>query len=213
VDLFLKEFSIKLGSKPHSVPKFTINDPNILNEIRLGNSKAINDIKPALMGMIRKRLHAHRLNSRELRETLFTDIYLDLNKKKSRIVLTVGPAEFLSGMVEILIKKYVVSSKRILLDADRMNEFPDLESLDKDEVQSLVWLKLLPFVLKLPRKSRDLVLRLHDEVTSEKICKEMGFKNENTLNSRKSQTKLKLKEMIERSTGNEWLKSKLNKTK
>jgi DNA-directed RNA polymerase specialized sigma24 family protein len=204
---------VKFGSKPNSVPKFTINDPNILNEIRLGNSKAVNDIKPELIKMIRKKLSTHRLNSRELRETIFTDIYLDLFNKKRPIVLTVGPAEFLSGMVERLIKKYVVSSKLILLDADKMNEFPDSESLDKDEVGSLLWLKLLPFVLKLPRKSRDLVLRLHDEVSSEQICKEMGFKNENTLNSRKSQTKLKLKRMIERSSGNEWLKSKLKKTK
>jgi len=209
VDLVQRDVFAKFGKKPYPLAQLNINDPDILDAIRLGNREALKIITPALTQLIKTKLYHHGLNTREIRDTIFSDVFLDLHKKEYPIVLKQSPMEFLSGMVDVLIKRYVMPSKLVLLDNEIMSHFPDLENMEEKETLNILWLKIQPFLLKLPGKSRDLMIHIHDGQSILQICKELSFKDERTFYSRKSQSIFKLKKLIERSTGNHWLKKKL----
>jgi len=200
---------IKFGFKPYRLTKLKEIDPNILDAVRSGDLEALKILTPYLKLLIKNKLYYHGLNTREIRDSIFTDIFLDLKKKEHTIILKEGPMEYLGGMVEFLIKRYVEHSKLVLLDNDIMGQFPDTGNMEEPEHLSILWLKLQPFLLKLPRKSRDLLFRIHDGQSMEQICQESDLKDERTLYTRKSQSISKLKKILEASSGNEWLKKKL----
>jgi len=145
------------------------------------------------------KLDSKELSARVINELTFQNIPENIN---------CPPLAYLYGIAKnIVCQEYKKTGKEIPFDSQQMDSFchPDSPDDEKDILKERTWI----FIAQLPESCRNLLEEFYVSDNISEIAQRLGYKNSDTVYSRKQQCIEKLMDLIEKS--DPWLAEKLKK--
>jgi len=147
------------------------------------------------------KLDSRELSARVINELTFKNIPENID---------CPPLAYLYGIAKnIVCQEYRKTGKEIPFDSLHMDRYhhPDLPLEEKDIIRERTWI----FIAQLPESCRKLLEEFYTTDNISEIAQRLGYKNSDTVYSRKQQCIKKLTDLIEKF--DPWLADKINKKK
>lgn len=172
-------------------------DPDILNQIREGDEKALNKVKGPLKGIAIKQLKHYGIKHTGLADEIVNDVFSEIAFRKGSFTPQTNPMAYLATLSKCLICRHIrdFSSTTISLDDKdtfiEVNFIPDLSIPIWELQQSIdICIKMLN------QQDQMLMEGILDELPVDKLIVKLGYKNKEVLYTSKSKVLSKIRNFL-----------------
>jgi DNA-directed RNA polymerase specialized sigma24 family protein len=172
-------------------------DPDILNQIREGNRKAINKVKGPLKGIAIKQLKYFGIKHIGLADEIVNDVFSEIAFRKGSFTSQSNPMAYLATLSKCLICRHIRDNHRITYSLDDKAAFTEVNPIQDLSIPIWELQQTIDLCMNMLNKQERLLMEgVLDENPVEELKVKLGYKNREVLYTRKSRVLSKFRNLL-----------------